>query len=440
MTRNEKLKSALVMVLVFAVFALALTGMNIALAPAIERSAAAGELAPLYAVMPDAAGFEPLYTAADPASSGLTGVSDKVQGVYAETSGAGYVLLLSTSEGYTKEPIGITMAVDAEGKISGVEISAYPETKELGAGYMDGYLGQDSTLAAVSLVSGATYSSSAIRGAIEAGFAALIDNELVGAGVKGDAQLLEELMPIAFSGMANSAGIAQYEEQDISAAGYTYIQKSMKALTGTAMAYIVKDGEASYLALCNCAGGCKVVDVEGNDVTADVPAIVDEAKADAAKNIQPDTEGYYAKFARMVGDRDTDNTALLTALPMEDIFSSITGVYSITTADGAQFYGFVSTGFGYSNMPFVTYYILDENGAITAMDADELILIKEYFTAYELDEPSYKAGFVGVTAENFTGEQALISGATVSSDAVKTAVNDVFAAFDQLMKNGGVEA
>lgn len=438
MTRNEKLKSALVMVLVFAVFALALTGMNIALAPAIERSAAAGELAPLYAVMPEASGFEPLYTAADPASSALTVESDKVQGVYAETGGAGYVLLLTSSEGYTKEPIGITIAVDAEGKISGVEITAYPETKELGAGYMDGYLGQDSTLAAVSLVSGATYSSAAIRGAIEAGFAALIDNGLVGAGVKGDAQLLEELMPVAFSGMANSAGIAQYEEQDISAAGYAYIQKSMKALTGTAMAYIVKDGETSYLALCNCMGGCKVVDVEGKDVTADVPAIVDEVTVDAQKNIQSNAESDIKKLTKMLGEGG--DAALITAMPMEDVFSSITGVYSITTGEGVQLYGFVSTDFGYSNMPFVTYYILDENGAITAMDADELILIKEYFNAYELDEPSYKAGFEGLTADSFTGEQALISGATVSSDAVKTAVNDVFAAFNQLMENGGVEA
>lgn len=435
MTKNEKLKSALVMVLVFAVFALALTGMNVALAPAIERSAAAGELAPLYAVMPEAAGFEPLYSAADPAASSLAGVSDKVQGIYAETSGAGYVLLLSTAEGYTKEPIELTMAVDAEGKIAGVEINAYPETKELGAGYMDGYLGQDSTLAAVGLVSGATYSSSAIRGAIEAGFAALIDNELVGAGVKGDAQLLEELMPTVFSGMANSAGIAQYEEQDISAAGYTYIQKSMKALTGTAMAYIVKDGESSYLALCNCAGGCKVVDVEGNDVTADLPAIVDEAKADAAKNIQPTTEADIKKLTKMAGEG-----AEIAALPVDDVFSSVTGIYSVTTAEGVQLYGFACTDFGYSNMPFVTYYILDETGAITAMDADELILIKEYFDAYELDEPSYKAGFAGLTADSFTGDQALISGATVSSDAVKTAVNDVFAAFGQIVENGGEQA
>lgn len=433
MTKNEKLRAALVMVLVFAVFAFALTGMNVLLAPAIERSGAAAQLAPLYAVMPDAAGFEPLYDAADPAASTLSGVPDTVRGVYAETNGAGFVLLLSTSEGYTKEPIQITMAVDTEGRISGLEITAYPETKEIGAGYVEGYVGQDSTLAAVGLVSGATYSSSAVRNAVADGFSALIGNSLVGAGVKGDAQLLEELMPMAFSGMANSAGIAQYEEQDISAAGYTYIQKSMKALTGTAMAYIVKDGESSYLALCNCAGGCKVVDVDGNDVTADVPAIVAEVKGDAAKNIQSSADSEIGKLQKMMGD-----DAEISALPMDDVFSSITGIYSIATADG-QFYGFASTTFGYSNMPFVTYFILDENGAITAMNADELILIKEYFTAYELDEPSYKAGFTGLTQDSWNGEQALISGATVSSEAVSKATDDVFAAFDQIMENGGVE-
>ena len=433
MTRQEKTKAALVMVLVFAVFALALTGLNIALAPAIERSAAAGQLAPLYAVMPDAAGFEPLYDSADPSASALSGVSDKVRGVYAENGGAGYVLLLSTSEGYTKEPIELTMAVDNEGKIIALEVTAYPETKEIGSAYVESFAGQDSTLAAVGLVSGATYSSSAVKNAVADGFAALIDNELVGAGVKGDAQILEELMPAVFSGMANSAGIAQYEEQDISAAGYAYIQKSMKALTEKTMAYIVKDGESSYLAVCNVAGACKVVDVDGNDVTADVPAIVAEVTADAAKNIQSGSDKEIKMLGNMMGDG-----AEISALPMDDVFSSITGIYSITTADG-QFYGFASTTFGYGNMPFVTYFVLDENGAIAAMNADELILIKEYFTSYELDEPSYKAGFTGLTGDSWSGEQALISGATVSSEAVSKAVDDVFVAFDLIMEKGGVQ-
>ena len=66
------------------------------------------------------------------------------------------------------------------------------------------------------------------------------------------------------------------------------------------------------------------------------------------------------------------------------------------------------------------------------------ILEKEYFSSYTLDEPSYKAGFAGLTADSFTGEDTLISGATISSNAVKTAVYDVFAAFKNLQENGGL--
>lgn len=432
--KKDGLKSALVLVLIFAVFALLLAGMNTLLAPAIERGGAAAQLAPLYAVMPEAGVFEPLYDAAEPDASELSGVPDTVRSIYRESSGMGYVLCLSTSEGYTKEPIEITMAVNAEGKIAAVEITAYPETKELGEGYTDSYIGQDSTLAEVSLVSGATYSSAALRGAVADGFDALIANGLVGAGVKGDAQILEELMPVAFPGMANSAGVSQYEEQDISSAGYEYIQKSMKALTGTAMAYIVKDGESSYLALCNAGLVCKVVNTEGADVTASVPqALIDEVKQDAAGSMESNADKEMTKLSKLVPEG-----AEISALPLDGVFNSVTGAYSISTADG-KYYGFVSTSFGYSNLPLVTYYVLDENGAIAAMNADELILIKEYFTDYELDEPAYKAGFEGVTADTWSGEQALISGATVTSDAVSTAISDVFEAFAVVAENGGEE-
>ena len=50
---------------------------------------------------------------------------------------------------------------------------------------------------------------------------------------------------------------------------------------------------------------------------------------------------------------------------------------------------------------------------------------------------SYKAGFVGVTGDSFTGDEALISGATVSSDAVRVATEDAFAAFAAVNENGG---
>ena len=45
---------------------------------------------------------------------------------------------------------------------------------------------------------------------------------------------------------------------------------------------------------------------------------------------------------------------------------------------------------------------------------------------------------LGLTADSFTAEDTLIAGATLSSNAVKTAVYDVFAAFQNLQNNGGI--
>ena len=83
------------------------------------------------------------------------------------------------------------------------------------------------------------------------------------------------------------------------------------------------------------------------------------------------------------------------------------------------------------------YYVLDGSGAITAFRAKELILYSEYFSNYTLDEPSYREGFLGLTADSFTGEQALISGATMSTDAVSAATADVFEAFRLLVEYRG---
>ena len=68
-------------------------------------------------------------------------------------------------------------------------------------------------------------------------------------------------------------------------------------------------------------------------------------------------------------------------------------------------------------------------GADSANCIKYLSFYKDYFNAYTLDEPSYKEGFTGLTADSYTGEQAIIAGATMSTDGVATATSDVFAAF-----------
>ena len=421
--KKEFSKSALAIIAIVLVAVLLLTGLNVYTAPLIANNGSAAELTPLFSVMPDAAGFELLYDAASPADSALSDVPESVQSIYGETGGMGYALRLSTSAGYTKEPIELTLAIDAEGKISGIELTAYPETKDVGEDYPQTYIGQDSTLADVALVAGVTYSSSAFKNAVADGFAALVNNGLIGAGVKGDEQILTEMLADVFPGIVNPTGTPQYEEQEIVC---SYITKSLKALNDSGFALIMKNGDATYMAVCNAFGSVKIVDVEGNEVNDE--AMAAEAKAYAEANLTPHSDTDLNKVKLLVPDASD-----VTPISLEGVYNSVTCAYK---AEGVG-YVFVSRSYGYSNEPMVIYYVIDDNGAIVTMTADELILFKEYFTSYQLDEGSYKAGFTGLTGDSFTGDEALISGATVSSDAIRVATEDAFTAFAAVNENGG---
>ena len=421
--KKEFSKSALAIIAIVLVAVLLLTGLNVYTAPLIANNGSAAELTPLFSVMPDAAGFELLYDAASPADSALSDVPESVQSIYGETGGMGYALRLSTSAGYTKEPIELTLAIDAEGKISGIELTAYPETKDVGEDYPQTYIGQDSTLADGALVAGVTYSSSAFKNAVADGFAALVNNGLIGAGVKGDEQILTEMLADVFPGIVNPTGTPQYEEQEIVC---SYITKSLKALNDSGFALIMKNGDATYMAVCNAFGSVKIVDVEGNEVNDE--AMAAEAKAYAEANLTPHSDTDLNKVKLLVPDASD-----VTPISLEGVYNSVTCAYK---AEGVG-YVFVSRSYGYSNEPMVIYYVIDDNGAIVTMTADELILFKEYFTSYQLDEGSYKAGFTGLTGDSFTGDEALISGATVSSDAIRVATEDAFTAFAAVNENGG---
>ena len=168
-------------------------------------------------------------------------------------------------------------------------------------------------------------------------------------------------------------------------------------------------------------------------VVAELPAFVREgmaaeAKAYAEANIVSHSDGDLNKVKLLVPDASD-----VTAISLDGVYNSVTCAYK---AEGVG-YVFVSRSYGYSNEPMVIYYVIDDNGAIVTMTADELILFKEYFTSYQLDESSYKAGFTGLTGDSFTGDEALISGATVSSDAIRVATEDAFAAFAAVNENGG---
>ena len=202
------------------------------------------------------------------------------------------------------------------------------------------------------------------------------------------------------------------------------IEKALKAGNDAGFAYVVKNGDASFLALVNATGVCKVYDVAGADVTDAQSAIADEAKAHASANQKSYTEDLNARVIKLFADASD-------IAPIElSTFNTVVSAVSFKS-NGAEYYGFYSRSIGFHQMD--VFFVIDANGAIAKMDAKQFIFEEEYFAAFGgMNNGEYKAGFEGLTSETWTGDAAVIATATMTSNAMKQSTEDAFAAFNSI--------
>ncbi|MBQ6997407.1 MAG: FMN-binding protein [Oscillospiraceae bacterium] len=411
------LKTYVILIVIVAIFAGAMFALNLHTGPIIEKNNAGAANDKLNAVMPGGSGYEDI-------TATLTARPASVTTVYKETSGLGFVMLCTAESSYSTAPMEITLGIAADGKISGVEITAYNDTASFDfrtkdPSYLASYVGQDSALADVGLVAGSTFSSTAFRNSIVAAMEVMTANNLIAAGVKGDDQILTELIPTVAPGFTKLA----------EAEGTGNIQKVFTAENGTGFAYIVNSGDATVLAIVNAMGVCKVYDVEGADITANAADVVAEAVAHASATPNKFTDDLTTKVGRMM-----EGAADITPIAL-DTFNTVVSAVSFTV-DGTTYYAFYSRSIGFHQMD--VFFVIDENGAITKMDAKQFIFDEEYFMAFGgMDVTAYKDGFVGITGDTFTGDEVIIATATMTSNAIKESTQDVFTAFNAL--KGGAQ-
>ena len=409
MNIKHLINTTVILLAIAIVFSAVMFGLNFITGPIIEENNKGAEFAPLLAVMPDADNFEEI-------TSTLSGVPASVLAVYKETSGKGFVVRASASTQYSKEPMEITFGVTADGKICGIQLDVYTDSidfRSKDANYIGSYLEKDSALADIGTVSGATYSSSAFKTAVSEGFAALISNSLIVEGVKSDAQILQEMIPTLAPGMIKT--------EEVAASGN--IEKALKAGNDAGFAFVIKSGDASFLALVNATGVCKVYDVTGADVTEAQSAIAGEAVAAAASQ-----KSYSADLSTKI-TKLYENAAEITEIKI-DTFNTVVAAVSFKV-DGALYYGFYSRSFGFHQMD--VFFVIDANGAIAKMDAKQFIFEEEYFMQFGgMNNAEYKAGFEGLTTETWNGDAAVIATATMTSNAVKQSTDDAFATFNAI--------
>lgn len=402
---NKTIRSILCLVLLLAVLLAGTWGVNALTAPIIEANARA--------LLGDAVDI----------TAELAISADTVQSVYRDDTKQLFTVDLSTSEGYSHGPIDLKLTVDFDGRIAALELIQSSDDKDLGEAFLPSFAGQDSALGGVELVAGVTFSSSAIRNAVSDGMNTLIENGLITAGQKSAEQLLTELAATVYPGLVNKAGAIQGEELE----GSGSASKGYQAANGTGSAWFVRDGDNDLLGVVTTVGGAALYDLDGNAV--DNAALAEELEALAAAHAEDLSEAQTKALSRLLPEG-----AELQPVQIPGLASTVAGAYTAETEDGTL-YAFAARPYGYANEVMELYFVLDESGAIVGTRAKELILHSEYFSNYTLDEAAYKEGFIGLTEDAYSGEQALISGATMSSEAVDTATRDVFEAFRLVKAN-----
>ncbi|MBP5154858.1 MAG: FMN-binding protein [Lachnospiraceae bacterium] len=163
---QELLKPVVVLVCISLTAAVLLGFVNSRTKPIIEENARLKAEAVRAAVLAGAKGFE----AIDCDTAALD-----IDSAYRETSGLGYVVT-STHRGYGGD-VTVTVGLDAEGKIVGISADVKTETTGVGsrageAKYLDRFLGLTGDPGSVDSLTGATYTSTAVKNGVKAALAA----------------------------------------------------------------------------------------------------------------------------------------------------------------------------------------------------------------------------------------------------------------------------
>ena len=162
---QEIVKPFLVLVIICVVAAGILALTNQATAPIIAENARIEAEQTRKAVLPDATDFEEI----------VCEESWGIDSAFRDAGGSGYVFTAS-AKGYGGNVV-VTLGVDPEGKILNIKVDASTETQGIGSKtaqteYTDKFLGQDKDSLSVDTITGATFSSKAVKTSVENALAA----------------------------------------------------------------------------------------------------------------------------------------------------------------------------------------------------------------------------------------------------------------------------
>ncbi len=390
---KKHLKNIAVSVTICLVVTLLLALTNELTAPIIEQNQNAAANAALLEVMPEGKGFETvdLSTFELPAT---------VTEVHKETEGLGYVIKLTTN-GYGSDMV-IMCGVDASGVVQGAVCLSSNETLGKEKTYGDNFTGQNADgVETVDVIAGATKTTEAYKNAVKDALNAAIILSGGSVDIRTEEQILADNLAAALP-----AGEGAFTKVFLT-----------EAVSGIDAVYAA-DNASGYV----CVVGEQFIGTDANGTVlrsdvADAQAVTDAITAIKASTLTPiDLTAYPDLEATVVSAQKT-----------------ATGHYVLETKGAG--YGIKG---GNEYHPASGEYILVK----VAISADGTILDCVTVSEAETDglgdacaNESFYGQFDGKNETNFTDVDG-ISGATMTTDGYKQAIQRAYDAV-AILKNGG---
>ncbi len=419
---NDSVKCIVVLGVICLVVAVLLAAINFVTGPIIDKAATAAVQGALRQVLSDATEFDRVVSEEE--------YPESVQEIWRDQGGAGYAFVVhAAGYGGDSSPIVMIVGIDGDGIIRGVAITDVKgETAGIGDkvasdSYLSSFVGSDSLLKDVSVITGATYSSNGVISGVKDAFAAFF---AVADVEETDEQKLARLLTEALPG---AKGLAEYVPAD--SAVPSHVLRAYKAANGVGYVVVCEVGETTVLVAIDPFGRVvSATDLDKLDLIADAstaPAIA-EAKEFVASSIVSEAEKgktYLTAFAGSGADLTRLDSGL--AFP-----ASVTDAYRIEQ-NGDTFFGFILTGEGEKGT-FRIALLLDSFGSVTKI---RTISHEEGDHSYDpgriLGDPAYYNLYVGKTGETVMTDTALTPGGVTAAVAYRDAVATVFTAY-QLAK------
>ena len=413
MTTSEILKAAAIIVAILVVFGLAAFGLNFYTQPIIEANNAGAANGLLVEVLPNGKSFEELDVTA-------LNLPENVLKAHKETNGAGYVFEV-TATGY-QAGLVIRVGVDADGKVTGSTVVSSNETWGQETSLNGQYNGKDSSTLELIIAAGATPNSATSIGYHKAIEGALNAYVLASGGKLDPTIVLEGILPSLHTGLVNNGALVV---DAVTPSGN--IVKGWASTNTTGAAYAIIKGEETFLVIVNNAGEAVVYDVEKNDVTDAHADLVAEAKAAYGEVSGTLSSAIKRKIKSLFGE-DAQNSASKLS------FSTFNSVSTVATfeANGETVYMFQTKALFYNNHVMTANVFISENGEILKVDISTLFEEPEYIPNFNGAPDGYLDRFTGATEDTFNADDTLIGGATMSSNAVRKAIEDAFATFNSI--------